>query len=148
MSCHVEVGDGKGAMVTVMCTDDQEGWVDCSIRNLFWSEQGPSLDRLSLQIRFGDGVVQFARPCVIIMFAKAGWVLQCTTRRPNPMLPEKEDFECLGLNYAWHLQDVPPQRSIPCPNRESVLGCMDTLDYSYTATSGAAHRPPVYPEAI
>lgn len=41
--CHVEVGDGNGAMVIVRWMNDWEGWleqVDYSIRNIhdFWSE--------------------------------------------------------------------------------------------------------------
>lgn len=41
--CHVEVGDGKGAMVIVRYMDDWEGWVYCSTSNMFLSEQCPSL---------------------------------------------------------------------------------------------------------
>ena len=32
--CHVEVGDGKGAIVIVGRMDYWEGWVDCSRRNM------------------------------------------------------------------------------------------------------------------
>jgi trans-2-enoyl-CoA reductase len=37
--CHVEVGDGNGAMVIVRCMDDWEGWVDCSMKEHVLSEQ-------------------------------------------------------------------------------------------------------------
>ena len=41
--CHVEVGDGKGAMVIVRYVHNWEGRVDCSMMNMFLGEQCPSL---------------------------------------------------------------------------------------------------------
>jgi hypothetical protein len=41
--CHVEVGDGKGAMVIVRCTDDLMIGKNYSMRNTSLSEQCPSL---------------------------------------------------------------------------------------------------------
>ena len=37
-SCHVEVGDGKGAIMGVGRMDYWEEWVDCSMGNMSSSE--------------------------------------------------------------------------------------------------------------